>query len=166
MDGFRLEHWHDFFIAQAGAGAALAGLVFVAISINLQRIMGGPTLVGRAAEALILLLAILIVAMVTLIPGQDRFWLGGELILAGVIFWIAVVWLRPPSPAARAAGASPFNQFVRIALGQLGTVPIVIAGASLAAGWGGGLYWLAAAFLFCLAAGVTGAWVLLIEILR
>jgi hypothetical protein len=166
MNGFEIEPWHDFFVAQAGAGAALAGLVFVSISINLQRVMGMPTLVGRAAEALILLLALLIVAMCDLIPGQGRYWLGAELVVAGAIFWVAILRLRPNRATARAAGASPVNHFIRVALAQLGTLPIVIGGASLLAGFGGGLYWLAPAALFCLAGGVVGAWVLLVEILR
>ena len=49
--------WSDFFVAQVGATAALAGLVVVAISINLQRILSFPQLPGRAAEMLILLVA-------------------------------------------------------------------------------------------------------------
>ena len=47
--------WESFFIAQVGAAAALAGLVFVALSINLRQVVSSPILVGRAAEALLLL---------------------------------------------------------------------------------------------------------------
>src|SRR5262249_51640091 len=47
--------WDSFFVAQVSASAALTGLVFVALSINLQRIMNFPQLVDRAAEALIVL---------------------------------------------------------------------------------------------------------------
>jgi modulator of FtsH protease len=56
--------------------------------------------------------------------------------------------------------------WLRQIMGQLATVPLVLAGASLLAGWGGGLYWLAASAIFALVAGMIGAWVLLIEILR
>jgi hypothetical protein len=38
----RVEEWHDFFLAAAGAAAVLAGLVFVGVSINLQMIMADP----------------------------------------------------------------------------------------------------------------------------
>jgi hypothetical protein len=37
-----MDEWHDFFLAQAGAAGGLAGLVFVAVSINLQEIVSEP----------------------------------------------------------------------------------------------------------------------------
>jgi modulator of FtsH protease len=53
--------WHDFLLALAGAAGVLTGLVFVGVSINLEKIMSQPGfgLSGRAAEALILLVAVL-----------------------------------------------------------------------------------------------------------
>ena len=34
-----MDEWHDFFLAQAGAAGVLTGLVFVGVSINLQKII-------------------------------------------------------------------------------------------------------------------------------
>jgi hypothetical protein len=50
-----MDDWHDFLVTAAQAGAALAGLVFVGISINLEMIMSNLTygLPGRALEALV-----------------------------------------------------------------------------------------------------------------
>ena len=44
--------------------------------------------------------------------------------------------------------------------------PGTIAGISLAAHWGGGLYWLAPTVLLGIAGGLYSAWVLLVEIVR
>ncbi len=34
-----MKEWHDFFVAQVGATAALTGLVFVALSVNITQIL-------------------------------------------------------------------------------------------------------------------------------
>jgi hypothetical protein len=47
-----------------------------------------------------------------------------------------------------------------------GDAAVVVAGASLAAGSGGGLFWLVPAIVLLLGVGVMNAWVLLVEILR
>jgi glucose dehydrogenase len=48
----------------------------------------------------------------------------------------------------------------------IGTVPLIIGGASVLAESGGGLYWVVAGIVFAVAGGVANAWVLLVEILR
>jgi hypothetical protein len=40
--------WESFFVAQVGASAAVAGLVFVGVSINLDKILKYAGLPGRA----------------------------------------------------------------------------------------------------------------------
>src|SRR5215210_5415460 len=67
-----MDEWHDFFLAQAGAAGVLTGLVFVGVSINLEKIVSDPSsgLAGRAAEALILLVAVLIASV--LVRGAGR----------------------------------------------------------------------------------------------
>lgn len=49
MHGYVTDGWTGLFFAEVGASAALAGLLFVAISINLDRILTGPGLPGRPA---------------------------------------------------------------------------------------------------------------------
>jgi hypothetical protein len=60
---------HEFFLAQAGAAGVLVGLVFVGVSINLEKILSDPGsgLTGRAAEALILLVAVLTASTLLLV---------------------------------------------------------------------------------------------------
>ncbi len=57
---YRIGDWESFALGQVGASAALLGLVFVGISINLRDIVGSGSLVHRAAEAVILLGSVLV----------------------------------------------------------------------------------------------------------
>jgi hypothetical protein len=152
--------WENFFVAEAGAAAALAGLLFVSVSINLTRILQLPALPPRAAEALVLLLAVLLLSLLALVPGQSPSLLGAEVGVLGVLLWIGLT-------LTLARGGRPRQQVVvRVLINQLPPIMFVIAGVMLYSGHPAGLYWLVPATLLAIAAGVLGAWVLLIEILR
>ena len=74
-----MDEWHDFFLAQAGAAGVLTGLVFVAVSINLQEIVSEPgSGLPAAAEALILLVSVLTASILLLVPGQGTVTVGGR----------------------------------------------------------------------------------------
>ena len=64
--------WHDFFIGTIGAAAALTGLLFVAISINLDQVLKYPGLPGRAAGTLGMLVSALIVSGFALGARSER----------------------------------------------------------------------------------------------
>ena len=81
---YAAEHWADFGVATTGAAAALAGLLFVAISINIERILQFPGLPHRAAQTLILFALPLVTALLLIVPGQPRAALGGELLVIGL----------------------------------------------------------------------------------
>jgi modulator of FtsH protease len=164
MSDFNVDTWHDFFVAQAGAGAALAGLVFVAISINLQRVLAVDAVQGRAVEALTLLLSLLIVGLLALIPEQGETALGVEMLLFGLT--LAAVLIRVGFGVDKAGGATRGQHLLRLALGQLASLPLVGGGIFMVADADGALYWLACAAIFAIVAGMIGAWVLLVEILR
>jgi hypothetical protein len=46
------------------------------------------------------------------------------------------------------------------------SLPLIAGGILLMAGSGAGVYWIAAGVILSLVAGIYGAWVLLVEILR
>jgi modulator of FtsH protease len=164
LAAFNLDTWHDFLSTQAAAGAALAGLVFVAISMNLARVLSSRAVSGRAVEALLLLLSLLIVGLLGLIPEQSTMALGIELIVFGLVMTVSLV--RIGSGAASVGGATRGQYVMRLCLGQLASLPIIIAGISFITGDGGGLYWVALSTIVAVLAGMIGAWVLLVEILR
>ena len=55
---------------------------------------------------------------------------------------------------------------LRVALGQMATLPLVIAGVAVLTVGPGGLYWLVAGTVFSILAALSEAWVLLVEINR
>ncbi|MGZ6081629.1 MAG: hypothetical protein ACXWK4_12505 [Myxococcaceae bacterium] len=164
MAAYNPLEWHELFVATAGASAALAGLVFVAVSINIERILKFEELPSRAEMTLLLLITVLLVSIIGLIPGQSRTALGAQLLGEGLILGAAIAVLAwrslPKSPEQR---PFPILRYVLIAGG---TLPFVIGAASILAESGGGLYWTVGGIVFAVVGGVLNAWVLLVEILR
>jgi hypothetical protein len=164
VTAYDASEWSDLFLASAGASAALAGLVFVAVSINVERIVRFPGLPERALETVLLLLAVVLVSLIGLIPGQSSVALGIELLVVSLVFAGVIGAL---STKSLPEGSEPATWLLgRLILRAAGTVPFVVGGASLIVEAGGGLYWTVAGILFATAGAVANAWVLLIEILR
>jgi hypothetical protein len=156
--------WSDLFVASAGASAALAGLVFVAVSINIDRILKLRGLPERALATMLLLLAVVLVSLIALIPGQSRTVLGSEMLVIALAFAAAIGRL---SAYSLPKSSDPRRWLLtRLLLLGSATLPFIVAGASLIANAGGGLYWTGAGILFAITSAVTNAWVLLVEILR
>jgi hypothetical protein len=165
VHGYDAAAWSAFFTAVTGAAAALAGLLFVAVSINLKNILAGGTMLpARAAETLAMLLFVVVVSALSLVP-QDTALLGAEILSLAVPLTVTTV--RNQLTFQRQNPDSPLTWSVsRMAASGAGLVPGTIAGLSLAAHWGGGLYWLAPTVLLGIAGTVYSAWILLVEIVR
>jgi modulator of FtsH protease len=157
--------WSALFSAEAGASAALAGLIFVAVSINLASIIKRANLVARSAEALFILTGVFLTSTLCLAPAQAPATLGWELTVVG-----AAIWAAATSAQLRSAHKNPFVRgpvkLLNFLLTQCAVLPAVAGGISMIAGRGGGLYWLLDGVVFSLIASLFDAWVLLIEILR
>jgi modulator of FtsH protease len=87
LAAYNAPEWNDLFIAAAGASAALAGLVFVAVSINVERILKGEGLPARAQMTVLLLITVLLVLIAA---GTLPFIVGAASLLAetgGGLYW-------------------------------------------------------------------------------
>lgn len=160
-----MEAWHDFWLAQVGGSAALAGLLFVSISINLKQVLTERYLAERAAIPLFLLFGILVNSSLLLVPGQSLPLIGIEIIVIGVALWGTVTYLdikRLRETKKIYWSAEP----ARLLLTQVAALPYVIMGVVLWSGSEGGLYWMVPAVIASLIKSFTDAWVLLVEINR
>jgi hypothetical protein len=157
--------WTDFLVAAAGATSALAGLVFVALSINLTRILGLPGVSARAGETILILASGLIGSLIALIPNLPPNRLG----IAFLLLWLPT-WGFPSVIQIRTFVRRQYHRVSfavwRFLLHQIATVPLLLAGLSLNGYFGGGLLWYACALILSLVVALVGAWVLLVEIIR
>jgi hypothetical protein len=160
-----MNEWHDFFVATAGASAALTGLIFVGVSINLNRILSVPALPARASISMILLLTILIVTILLLAPYESIKVAGTEVLVIGLVVWGGVILT---DIRIRRNKEKQFKSLytLNIIMNQVAILPYIISGISLMRGDLNGLYWLLAAMVFSFIKASLDAWVLLIEINR
>jgi hypothetical protein len=157
--------WDNFFVAQAGASATLAGLVFVGVSINLSKIVGSGHLPNRAFESIVVLLLNLLLASAFLIPGQSHSALGFEVLGGGLAVWAVLTTLHVQT-ARRIEAEFRLQGLLAAAQGQIYAIGICVAGAVIA--WKGavGAYVLTPPLLVGYYVALSNAWVLTIEINR
>jgi hypothetical protein len=152
-------------MAELGASAALAGLIFVGVSINMAKILSFPTLAQRAAQAITVLLVVLIVSSFYLVPGQSYQLLGAETLVTGGVAWVSnsridVISVKKLDNRYRAP------TIINILLSQAAGILYVAGGAATIALGGDGLYLLVPAVVLSFVKAITDAWLLLVEINR
>ena len=155
--------WHEFFIGTIGAAAALTGLLFVAISINLEQILKYPQLPGRAAATLGMLVSALVVSGFALAPGQSIRALGIEIACVSAVAAAQAVWV---SLGKKGPGEPASWQIEHLATLLLPSSALIVGGVSLVVGAGGGLYWVLAGIMLTFVSASINVWVLLVEIKR
>jgi modulator of FtsH protease len=157
--------WANFGLATAGTAATLAGLLFVAVSVNLKRILEFASLPARAGQTLILFATPLITGIFLLVPGQSDTVLGCEFAVTGVS--IGAIQLIIDARSVRSEQETPVTWLLgRVLPAIVSCGCLAAAGVTLLAQAGGGFYWLVPSVLAAIAFGLVNIWVLLVEILR
>ncbi len=153
-----LEGWSEFNVAVAGAAAALAGLLIVALSVNVETIAKTPSLSARASSAIGILVLAVVATMVGLIPGQPLWAIGLEIGIGVVVAWVMQVHtIRAVEPSSR------------LTKGAIGVIPLIafsIGCVMLLVGMPGGFYAVAAGAILAIINAVVFSWVALVEVLR
>jgi len=169
VTGYDPSGWGDLLACAGGAAAVLAGLIFVGLSVNMTTLLqldkerGQNFLTGRALEAFVALLNVLLICVVALTPHI----LTG--VLAAFILLTATTSAISPVRALRSANREERRSptlLQRIAFAFSLTLCLLVCGVTLAVGHGGGLLWLPAAFVIAIVLASVNSWVLLVEVLR
>ena len=160
-----LQDWQPFFAAQLGAAATLGGLVFVGLSLNLNKILAYAALPIRAMLALFLLLLVLIVSSIGLLPGQELHVIGTEIFIFVVTGWGSLTAMDVH--AFRKTELQNRRRYVgNMILLQLATLPYVMGSLMILLKSTFGFYLIAVGVVASFVKAVIDAWVLLVEINR
>jgi hypothetical protein len=161
-DIYRPELWHDFFVMVGGAAAALTGLVFVAMSLNLDMITRDATHRFRAIGTLAGFMAAFMICALVLMGGQDHIAVGAEwLVVASIAL---VIYVYGYVQAIRKSGSAVGLGGVRLFGGTAIYVAEVVGAGAFILGYLAGLYVAAVAMIVLLAWGISGAWLLVVGV--
>ncbi len=157
-----LDQWDNFFLMVGGGAAALAGLIFVAMSINPEVIIRNSTHKNRAINMLTGFSAIFMACSFALIGGQ---YLGG-LGLEWLILWLiaTVIFIRGYVIAIGSNMSSIGLNMPRLAGATICYLAEVIGAILLILGHSAGLYVAAIATIVLFAFLISGAWLLIIGV--
>jgi hypothetical protein len=169
MEGLLPESWGEFGVAAAGATAALAGLLIVAISVNVKEILASRVATRGASSTIASLVLGLVAALLMLVPGQSVRAIGVELLVVLIPATALQVRSLAAARSDRRAGDSGVTSGVLGAIAALAVLqftPFVIAGVLLISGSSAGLLAVAAGIVLVIIASMVTAWALLVEVLR
>lgn len=162
MSAYDPAAWHDFFVTAGTAAAALTGLLFVALSIQLDRVLGHPEHRFRARGNFFGLTVVMVMALVVLIPTMTGSWLSAGLIVPNATAAAVNAWhIRRVLPTFF-SGSIIFP--LRVALSYVLIFMGIFGGISVALGRGGGLVWPAIESIGMLLIALLGAWSLLVGV--
>ncbi|HEY3755713.1 MAG TPA: hypothetical protein VGL42_06150 [Opitutaceae bacterium] len=156
------DQWANFFVMVGSGAAALSGLVFVAMSINLKIIIQNSTHKNRAINMLSGFTAVFMACGLALIGNQPLHALG----LEWLVLWLVAtgIFVRGYLRAIRAGMSSIGLTAPRLAGGTLCYVAEVVGAVLLILGHNAGLCVAAVAMIVLFAFLISGAWLLLMGI--
>jgi hypothetical protein len=153
-------HWSNFFVLVGTGSAALTGLVFVAISINIKGVTRDPTHRYRAANMLSGFTAAFLVSCFALMGRQTFRTLGAEWFAVSLL--AAVVNTNGYVRGLRSTGSHYALGTVRIVGGSACYLGQIIGSLLLFAGYRAGIYIGAVALLVNFYFLVSGSWLLIL----
>jgi len=166
MDQATFESWHDFYITMGTASASLIGLLFVALSFNLDSVIADSRddLRAFAEQAFNSFSWVLLIAVFFLIPEQSPAFLGGIYLLLGVLASYRLLRRAPTVWRGRRRDRLGEAVFWRFVLPVAAVLGLVAAGIGLMVGQLSALYWLVAVIIGLLMSAARSSWDLLVKV--
>lgn len=158
-DIYKPELWNSFFTMVGGAAAALTGLVFVAVSLNLEDMIKDATHKQRSINTLAGLTAVFVRCGLVLMGGQDHQAVGLELFIIASIG--AIIFVNGFRLAFK-FGSHPSRQ--RLLIGTCLYVTELVGALVLISGSIWGLYMAAGAIVTNVAFMTSAAWLLVVGV--
>jgi hypothetical protein len=163
------ESWHDFYLTAGAAAAALIGLLFVGISINLDEFTTdeGTGIRVLGEQAFSNFVFVLVISLMVLIPDQDQLSLSIQLAIVGVLGTLRIV-RRAFTLRRRSGGEFGGWRYVvrRLGLSGAACLGVIAVAASVQRSPVASFYWLVGVVLVYLISAADSAWDLLIEVGR
>ena len=161
-----LHAWHDFYLMTGTAAVTLAGLLFVALSLHLDRLVekDHEHLLGLSRVTLSSFVFVLIASLILLVPGLGARLVGVMLLTLGVIGCVTILLFM------RTARHHPQGGFTLVQLRRRSLIPvagyalIITAGAGLLLGIPELLYQMIAACCMLLGNAAGTSWELLVRV--
>src|SRR4029450_9726688 len=104
LDAYRPDQWHDFFVMVGGGAVVLTGLVFVALSLNVNVVPPDAPHRYPAIDTLTAMTGIFVICALALMGGQDHRAVGIEWLVVAAIS--IAVYLRGYVKAVRLGGST------------------------------------------------------------
>ena len=153
--------WSNFAVITGSAAGALTGLLFVAVSLNRERIVRHRALRGQAGQTLILFMLPLLLSILLVLPGPSATALGPGLIVLALVAAVALLLIGHGNKPSGDESADPLTQLLDKASPNMVVVVLTVVAGCLQLAGDDGLYWVAAASVVSLVGGVANAWLFL-----
>jgi len=157
-----IDQWNNFFVMVGGGAAALAGLVFIAMSINLSIITRDATHKNRAIATLTGFTAVFMICAFALIGNQSYKWVGFEWLVVTLVPMIT--YIRVYFRATKMGRSSVGLSIGRFIVGTSCYAAQIIGSILLISGYIAGLYVASAAMVLSFAFFISAAWLLIIGV--
>ena len=154
-----INQWYDFFVMVGGGAAALTGLVFVAMSINLSITAQDATHKNRAVATLTGFAAVFMICAFALIANQSYQWIGIEWLFFSL--FAVITYIRKYIQAKKMGRSSVGLSIGRFIAGTSCYVVQIIGSVLLISGYVAGLYVASVALVLTFGFLISGAWLLI-----